>query len=299
MNITIKLGFFINDLRRQIQQLHKDQLRNRIPHNSFQVFRGQGMSNADFEQMIRKKGGLLAFNSFLSTSRDRELAQLLAESNTSNPDLKGILFVMTIDPSKPTALFAFIKEFSHFSDEDGVLFDMQAVFRIDDIKPMTTNSRLFQVELTLTSDKDKDLHQLTDHIRQETFVNSRGWSRLGVVLYKMDHFNKAEEIYQILLQQTADESEMAPIYGQLGSIKQEQGQYEEAITFYGIAVEINKKNLPSNNLSLATAYNNIANAYYRMSQCPKALSYYEKALEIQQELSSNHPNLARSYSKLR
>jgi hypothetical protein len=48
------------------------------------------------------------------------------------------------------------------------------VFRICDIKPMDENHRLFQVDLTLTTDNDKDLRVLTDHIREEIFPDSEG-----------------------------------------------------------------------------------------------------------------------------
>ena len=73
----------------------------------------------------------------------------------------------------------------------------------------------------------------------------------------MGQFDKCEEVYQILLEQTTNESEKAPIYHQIGWAKDNQGEYKEAITYYEKAVEIYKKDLPSNNLRLASSYNNI------------------------------------------
>jgi len=43
------------------------------------------------------------------------------------------------------------------------------------IKSMSENHRLLQVDLTLTSDNDKDLRVLTDRIREEIFFDSHGW----------------------------------------------------------------------------------------------------------------------------
>ena len=97
------------------------------------------------------------------------------------------------------------------------------------------------VELTLTNDNGKDLRQLTDYIRKETCPDSKGWYRLGSTLYPMGQFHKSDQAYQILLEQTTNENEKAPIYGQLESTKTNQGQYKEAITFYEPAVEIYKK----------------------------------------------------------
>lgn len=69
--------------------------------------------------------------------------------------------------------------------EDEVLFSMHTVFRIGQIIPLDGSSRLFQVELTLSSDKDTDLCQLINHIREETFPDKEGWFRLGLVLERM------------------------------------------------------------------------------------------------------------------
>jgi hypothetical protein len=84
---------------------------------------------------------------------------------------------------------------------------MNTVFRIGEIKPMDKNHRLFQVDLTLTSDNDKDLRVLTDRIREETFPDDEGWQRLGLLLKKMGQSEKAQQIFEILLQQTSDDSE--------------------------------------------------------------------------------------------
>ena len=44
---------------------------------------------------------------------------------------------------------------------------MHSVFRIRDIKSMDGNDRLYQVDLALTSDDDKDLRALTDRFDEE------------------------------------------------------------------------------------------------------------------------------------
>ena len=111
---------------------------------------------------------------------------------------------------------------------------------------MGGNGRLFRVELTLTSDNDKDLHVLTDRIREESFPNEEGWYRLGSVLRKMGQPQKAQQVYEILLEQETEESRKAPIYHQLGMMKDEQGEYQEAIAFYEKCLEIKKKILAPN-----------------------------------------------------
>jgi hypothetical protein len=145
--------------------LYKEQFGSHLTSKTFTVYRGQGLSSTDFDQLVNTKGGLLSFNNFLSTSKDCDVSLAFAESNQYNPDSVGILFVMTIDPSKSTTSFASLNGVSYFQIEEEVLFSMHTVFRIGKIQSMNEDHRLFQVNLTLTGEDDKDLRALTDHIR--------------------------------------------------------------------------------------------------------------------------------------
>ncbi|CAF1370017.1 unnamed protein product [Adineta steineri] len=246
--------------------------------------------------MTKTKGGLLSFNNFLSTSKNRNISINFAQQAATNPDLVGILFVMSVNSTYSTTPFAAVTDVSYFHTEDEVLFSMHTIFRIGDIKSMDGNNQLYQVNLSLTNDNDQDLRALTDQIREETFPNSRGWYRLGQLLFKMAQFNKAQEIYEVLLLQATNESEKAPIYHRLGSLKDDQGEYPEALTYYERSLAIYEKTLPSNHLNLGHIYNDIGAVYYNMGDYPEALSYYEKDLVIsQQSLPSNHRNLGASY----
>ncbi|CAF1471574.1 unnamed protein product, partial [Adineta steineri] len=297
-DIMTRMGFFIGDLHRHIEQLHQEQYAGTTAADTFTVYRGQGLSTGDFEQLMKTKGGLISFNNFLSTSKDRDLSYAFAESNQINPDLVAILFVMEVNPSQSTISFASVANISHFQEEE-VIFSMHSVFRIQDIKQMGKNNRLYEVNLTPTTDNDPELNRLTDYIRQKSHPDAEGWYRLGSVLYKMGQFDKAEEIYQVLLDQTKDDRNKAPIYQQLGSIKNNHGKYEEAITLYEKSLAIYQKTCPPNHPDLAASYNNLGGTYKSMGNYPIALSYYEKALEIkQQSLPPNHPDLASFYNNI-
>ncbi|CAF0851864.1 unnamed protein product [Adineta steineri] len=299
VDIIVRMGFFINDLHRDIQRLHSEQFDGHQSGTTFTVYRGQGLSKEDFTEMTKTKGGLLSFNNFLSTSKNHNVSLNFAQQAATNPDLIGILFVMSINSARSTTPFASVTDVSYFHTEDEVLFSMHTNFRIGDIKPMDENNHLYKVNLILTNDNDQDLRTLTDRIRQETFPDVEGWYRLGELLKKMGQFMKAQEVYEVLLHQTTDESDKAPIYGQLGSIKNDQGQYQEALSYYEKSLAIYQETLPANHLNLAMSYNNIGNVYDNMGDYPKALSSHEKALAIrQQSLPSNHPDLASSYNNI-
>ncbi|CAF1541377.1 unnamed protein product [Adineta steineri] len=299
VDIIVRMGFFINDLHRDIQRLHSEQFDDHQSDTTFTVYRGQGLSKEDFTEMTKTKGGLLSFNNFLSTSKNRDVSLVFAQQAATNPDLVGILFVMSINPADSTNPFACVSDVSYFHTEDEVLFSMHTIFRIGDIKPMDGDNHLYQVNLVLTNDNDRDLRTLTDRIREETYPDQEGLERLGLLLRKMGQFYKAQEVYEILLHQTTDESDKAPIYHQLGSIKDDQGEYQEALTYYEKSFAIYQETLPSNHLNLANTHNNIGVVYRKMGDYPRALSSHEKALAIQQQsLPSNHPELGASYNNI-
>ncbi|CAF1503285.1 unnamed protein product, partial [Adineta steineri] len=290
----INMGFFIHDLHQQIQQLHQQQVHS-YHGEPFIVYRGQGLSTANFEKLKKTEAGLISFNSFVSTSTKQDIAIGLAYSASENVDMVGILFIMFIDPYVKSTPFASIKEKSYFKEEDEILFSMHTVFRVLEIKQMHYNNQLYQIEVHLTSDEDPQLRLLTDRIREE--VSGTGWQRLGLLLLKIGQFNKAEELYNVLLEQTPNEDEKLYYYSQLGMVYLNQGNYEKAISYHKQLLETREKTRPLYHPNSASSYNNIGSVYASMGEYSKALSFYKKALEIHEKtLPSNHPNLATSYN---
>ncbi|CAF1261602.1 unnamed protein product [Adineta steineri] len=293
----INMGFFIHDLHQQIRQLYQQQV-NSYHSKPFLVYRGQGLMKSDFDKLQETKGGLMSFNNFLSTSKDKQVSLEYAVCASTKPDTVGILFIMSIDPCLKSTPFASIEEKSYFKGEKEILFSMHTVFRVSAIKQMDDNTQLYQVALQLTSDDDQQLRLLTDRIREEASGDT-GWQRLGKLLLKIGQFNKAEEFYNVLLEQTTDESEKGLPYNQLGFVHWNQGDYEKAICYNEKAIDIRQNTLPSNHPDLAHSYNNIGLVYHSIGEYSKALSFFEKALEIREKtLPSNHPDLAYSYNNI-
>ncbi len=298
-DLITTMGFFVRDLHEHIAQLYSEQFDGHHHSDSFTVYRGQGLSPTDFDQLQTTPGGLLAFNNFLSTSLDRAVSFAFAESITSNPDLIGILFEMNIDPSISSTSFANVKSVGYFQTEEEILFSMHSVFRIGQVKQIEkNNNRLWQVELTLTSDHDPQLQELTKSMQEDT-KGPTGWFRLGRLMMKVAQYDKAQQLFEMILDRTIDEKERDEIYHYLGWIKYDQGKYTEAVTYYEKSLEIKQKSLPANHPNWATFYNNIGAVCRNMGEHLKALSYYEKALEISQKtLPENHPHLATSYNNI-
>lgn len=295
-DLIVDMDFFIHDLHRQLEQLHKKQFSD-YHGPPLTVYRGQTLSIEHFTKLKRNKGGLLAFNSFLSTSTANSVSLAFAQSSVRE-DTVGIVFVMIIDPTIGSAIFANIKNHSYFPTEDEVLFSMHTVFRIDNILESDREQKLFHVQLTLTSDYDPELTRLTD--RMETEIGGgNDWFRLGNALFNVGQLNKAEELFQVLLSQKPNKDEQGIYYHQLGLIKNGQGDYKEAVKYCEVGISIDEKRLSPSDPLLATFYDNIGSVYDSMGEYSQAMSYYDKALAIRQKsLPVDHSDLATSYNNI-
>ncbi|CAF4168242.1 unnamed protein product, partial [Rotaria sordida] len=159
VDIILKMGFFIRHLHQHIENLHREQQSTDTTSGTpFQVFRGQSLSIENFEKMKQTKGGLMSFNNFLSTSRDRNFSLEIFARPAALIDSSsvGILFVMVIDPmlcETSSTPFADVQQESFFEDqEQEILFSTHTIFRIDQIEHIHDDhtNRLWQVDLTLT-----------------------------------------------------------------------------------------------------------------------------------------------------
>ncbi|CAF3133191.1 unnamed protein product [Rotaria socialis] len=283
--------------------------------NPFHVYRGQGMSYLEFEKVKNNEGGLLSFNNFLSTSIFSTVSIAFAESALGNPDQVGILFQINIDPSISMTPFASLDNESYFNDEKEILFSMHTIFRIGDTEPI--KDRLWTVNLTLTSDNDQELTQLTEYLRKN-IEGSTSLYRICSLTTMMAEWQTAEVINKALFKTAPNDNveqvtflntnlgqinflkslpsnhpSLATTYNNIASVHFSMAQYSKAQSSFEMAREIQQKSLPPNHPSLANTYNNIGLMHKSMGEYSQAKSLYEKALEIQQtSLPSNHPSLA-------
>ncbi|CAF4610304.1 unnamed protein product [Rotaria magnacalcarata] len=207
---------------------------------------------------------------------------------------------MTIDPSKiSTSItpFAMIDEHSALPREQEILFTMHTAFRIVEITQTPSNSRLWEVQLTIADESDPQLSTLTNRIKEE--ISGEGWYRMGHLMLKLGHFDQAEELYNELLNSASDDGDRAHIYHQLGRVRKDRGEYREAAGFLEKSLKVYERILSPNDPELATMYNNIGLVYNNIGDYSKALKYYEKANKIYEiSLPPTHPELAISYNNI-
>ena len=84
--------------------------------------------------------------------------------------------------------------------------------------------------------------------------------------------------------------------GELGSVLDKEGKYDEALAVYEEAIKLVMKSLGEGHPNVATSYNNIASVYDSQGKYDEALGMYEKSLDIQRRvLGGEHPDVADSY----
>ncbi|CAF3102703.1 unnamed protein product [Rotaria sp. Silwood2] len=210
----------------------------------------------------------------------------------------GILFIINVNPSMLSTPFASINDVSYFTMEKEILFSMQTIFRLSDIKTSGTNDRLWYIHLTLTSDSDQQLNDLIERIRVEIQGPSALY-RLNTLMVKLDHLNvatcynnigllydnikdysKALEIYKKTL--SNDHPNVVTCCNGIGLTYNSMGDYVKALSFCKTALAIFVRNLPPIHPLLTTSYNNIGLVYANMKNYSEAVASYKRAVEIGQ-----------------
>ena len=302
VEIIMKTGFFIRHLQQHMDKVHREQQAKNPITAEFTVYRGQGLFHEYFDKMKKSKGGLMAFNNFLSTSYSRDIS--ISFARQSSPDLIAILFVMKIDPhlcEQAGISFVDVTDEGYFKGgEKEILFATHSIFRILRMNELKDSERnpMWEVHLTLVDENDQEMGELTQSVRKE-IGSSTGWDRLGWILIKIGQSDKAESLYQMLLEKASLKTERALYLDMLGVVHDDMGEYSKALSSYERSLEIYKVALPPDHPDLATSYNNIGSVYYNMGEYSKALSSYEQSLEIMKvALPPNHPDFAQSCNNM-
>lgn len=299
IDVVWKLGFFIKDLHQQLVDLYSNSIQT-VPV----VYRGQrsvfkihdihintfeySMSNDEFTKLKKNQGGLLAFNSFLSTSTDRLLSLAFAIGAMDEPSLKGILFeIQIIDDEHASSPFASLNGLSYFESENEILFSMHTIFRIEEIFQLEIG--VWHVKLRLTKDDDPELRRLM-MIMHRDVEGSTGLHRLGQLTAKMGEWDKSMTIYQLLVEKTDknDKPMLASLHHQLGFLCYSKGDLENALEHYQKSLENSLTFLPADAPRLGPTYTNIGIIFCKRGDQDQGIVHYQRALEV--EMKAAQPN---------
>lgn len=130
------------------------------------------------------------------------------------------------------------------------------------------------------------------------------YNNIGIIFHKRRQYDKALYNYQQALNIQENSSNVvapqaiARSYNNIGSLYSDKNMLDSALFYLNRSLNLRLKVGGENTKEVALCYNNIGGVYGRMNE-EKALSYFEKAMQIQESiLDSLHPDLAQTYNNV-
>ncbi|CAF4120969.1 unnamed protein product [Rotaria sordida] len=277
------LRYFIRQLHEELKHLHREKIQQ--GKSVVCLYRGQGMQREELDKLRDSVGGLLSFNVFLSTSADRAVAHMYAETMLSATDTLAVFMQIDVQAiSLENNVFADIGHLTRFPEEEEHLFSMGSVFRILSVESAIDG--IYYVKLALTSDQDEQLAHLKWFMSTTLNLTHRRGPlfRLAGLMQEMSQHFYAEYFYTILLKDETIQdqpSALASIYGNLGYLCKEKGNLHEALNHYELALKLYEKDSPhDNDQTIATLLSNIGGIYTAQGLFDRAVTNLERALMI-------------------
>ena len=235
LDMIITMGFFFVDLHRQIELLD---VRKTYRHTeqSITVYRGQSLSTSDFRQLNNAKGGMISFNSFLSTSKSIDIPLAIVQSASAVENTYGILFVIIVDPTVIDVPFANISSQSALPDEEEVLFSMHAIFRIGTITKESDGSRSYTVSLISTTNDDQPQRLLKEATERELLPDDPYISLVALTM-QLNQTKSIPALHKTLQHAFIHPLTQAEISWGLGVAEYVEGKYERSLHFLKQAVK--------------------------------------------------------------
>ena len=88
-------------------------------------------------------------------------------------------------------------------------------------------------------------------------------------------------------------------YDYIGKVYRRKGNYDKALDYHLLSLDIQKEIFGENHPSLDNTYFNIGNVYYYNGDYPKSLQYNQKVLNMQLQIfRENHPKVAVTYGNI-
>ncbi|CAF1261586.1 unnamed protein product [Didymodactylos carnosus] len=320
---------YIADLSEQLHKEYEEYKQLLIdykqPLDQWTVYHGRNMSQEEIVLLRQKIGQLISMNGFLSTSKQKEVADLYA---------KDVLFIIETTFDLSYGCFAHVAPMSVWPEEDEVLFDLASVFKIKDVKYDETEQK-WNVYLVTSDEGTHVLQAHIDSVRQEAdelnidLIFARLLIQIGEYQLANDYLTKlasiipAEEdnrdlalIYHyhgssldragnyaqamveyektLAMQQRLfpeGHSDLGETLGGIGLVYDNMGKYDLSIEKHLQALAMGEKTLPKDHVHIAEALNNVGLCYFKMGKSDLALEYAVRALEMRQrQFPHDHPD---------
>ena len=250
------------------------------------LYRGQQLTDQEFERLVMNIGSILSFNAFLSTTRDIQVALAYAGRAIQYDHLRYVLFEIEIDPSKSSLVFADVSNKSRIHDEQEVLFSLNSTFKLLSVlfDPLLSLWRIRIEAVTESSDKSQEYIQV---LRQQMGGYSPSICFGRLLLVELGQIDKAAEYFDLLLKTLPiDHSDVADIQNALGHVYYAKNEMKQALSHYEKGHALRREQLTNDHLRIAYSLENLANVHRQMNDFDRAIHCYQQANEIRQRNGS-------------
>ncbi len=166
------LRFYVADLSNQLYQLKCQQEKDMIKTEENTIlYRGLRQSEEHLKILESLVGQVILTKDFMSTSRDKRIALCYAAvSHPQSLQSQALLIEISVDMTAPGIIAADIAHLSKFTDEQEVLFDIGAQFRVKSLYYDSLNydssNLIWHCKLEAVSSKSKII-SLFQHISSD------------------------------------------------------------------------------------------------------------------------------------
>ncbi|CAF1405771.1 unnamed protein product [Adineta steineri] len=219
--------YFITDLSESLNQ-EFGKLRNNT--SSLILYRGATMSCDEFNILKTNVGFLISTNSYFSTSRLQEIAEIYVGSNDSTS--VGVLFEVECDLTK-NIIIADVADLSEIPDEAECLFNLGTTFEIVSIQE---KNQYFLVKMKATDEQRTVVNDFIQQSREEIEDESLPIV-FGILLNKMGLYDKCIRYFKNLLQDS-DERNISRVHFHIADAYDNNDEYDMALKHLQLAYKL-------------------------------------------------------------
>ncbi|CAF4006457.1 unnamed protein product, partial [Rotaria magnacalcarata] len=265
-------------LSEQINRLHIEQ-KETIGCNSYTIYRGTCLSYDDIAILKANQNKLISFNGFLSTSFEKATALLFSEPSSKDEQKEAVLFEFFVDVDLDTTSYAYIGLESAINDELELLFNINTIFRINQVKyDEVMKQWCVRCSLCPKSEVERLYLEVADDDNNE---NHRNLYQFGILLIQAGQISRAEKFYCKLLEESrGDFKAEFNCYVGLGALFFHSSDYSRALDMYKNALDFN--------IQPEVIYNDMANVYVQLNEYQVAFESYALALSLTDDENDTH-----------
>ena len=287
----------IYQFRRYIADLHQKLAENyQTPNEEIILYRGKKLplitlqKLKDLKQRSDTKDAFISINGFLSTTKDRGVAEIFGGTDGIRDGYETVIFTLKIRKGmKSTIAYRDIVDHSCKPDENETLFSMGSVWKLLKIENF---NGVWSIELELSNDFQDHLNEFNkEFLRSHPYLhepnNAYLMFLLAQILYELGRYSQSGELYHDILGNEHLSNEFqCLIYLNLATMLNEQGQLSNAKGYLQSALRFCPSNHQSTMLpSRAIILNKIGSVHQKKGEHEDAQKSFEAALA---EASTDH-----------